>query len=372
MILYKNSNILVIIIFACFYGCVSTPDQPNENTNLIASGKGAYILCEGLKGNNNSSLYRYSFTREASLSIQNYYSAVNPGLSLGDVANNIVQKGDTAYVAVTTGGAVEIFRISTGKWIHRITLPGSNRAAREISIVNDSVGFITDFHTHSLTRFNPATFAITHDNIMVGYAPEGVIATDKYVMTANSGFGDYAYEHPEIKAHNVSAVDILTNTEISTIPAGMNVQSLRLHPSKSKFYALYTHLPRFDEDSLGGIIEYDATTLNELRRWNMKASKNFGLSLTGDTLLYLNNDGLYILPTDGNQSPKLVAQSAVNEHWYGVNVCPYDGTVWVCNAKGYTTNGEVLILNPKNEWKLVRKFPVGVNPNGVIFFDWNP
>ena len=366
-------KLLIIIAVTYLCGCVSTPNQPTNNTNLTPSGKGAYILCEGLRVNNNASLYRYSFTSQTMLTTQDYYTAANPSLHLGDVANNFVNKGDTAFVAVTTSATVEIFRISTGKWINRITLPGNNRAAREIAIVNDTIGFITDFYTNSLTRFNPTTFQIIRDNIAVGYAPEGVIATDKYVFTANSGFGDYALDHPEIKAHNISVVDIATNAEIAVLPAGPDVQSLRLHPSKSKFYALYTHLPHYiRDDSLGGIIEYDAHTFQERKRWRMKIAKNFNLSLTGDTLLFLNNDGLYILPTEGDKQPELVAKSAVNEFWYGVTVCPYDGTVWVCNAKGYTTNGELLILDPTSKYQLQRKYPVGVNPNGVIFFDWNP
>ncbi len=360
---------LLLLLSLHLGGCVTTPNQPNTTIDLAPLGKGAYILCEGLQGYNNSSLYRYSFSQSSSLTLTDYYAAVNPSLQLGDIANSITKKGDTAFIAVTTGGFIEIFRISTGKWIHRIVLPGAKRAAREISIVNDTIGFITDLYTNSLTKFNPTTFSIIRDNIPVGYAPEGVITTNNYVFTANSGFGDYAFTHPDIKAHSISAVDIATNTEIAVIPAGMNVQSLRLHPTESKFYALYTHLPRFDADSLGGIIEYDATTFAELRRWNMKVSKNFGLSSTGDTLLYLNNDGVYILPTQGNQSATLVASSARNEHWYAVTVCPFDGTVWVCNAKGYTTNGEILIVNPKNNWKLERRFSVGVNPNSVIFFE---
>ncbi|MBS1537562.1 MAG: hypothetical protein JST20_07430 [Bacteroidetes bacterium] len=365
-------NLLQILLLLLLTSCISTPNQPTVNSDLIPSGKGAYILCEGLQGQNNSSLYRYSFEKKTSLTSTDYFTAVNPTLHLGDIANYIAKKGDTAFVAVTTGGNIEIFRISTGKWIYRITLQGNNRAPREIVIVNDSIGYLTDFHTNSLTRFNPTTFVITKDNISVGYAPEGVVTINNYVLTANSGFGDYAYEHPEIKAHNISVVDVSTNTEIAVIPAGINVQSLRVHPTLPKFYALYTHLPRFDSDSLGGIIEYDANTLSEIKRWNLKVSKNFGLSFSGDSLLFLNNDGLYVLNTQDNQLPKLVAKSEVNEHWYNVTVCPFDGNVWVCNAKGYTTKGEVLILNPKNNWQPEQKFNVGVNPNGIIFFDGLP
>ncbi len=366
-------NLLIIIFIVSLYGCVDTPVPPSNNGNLTPEGKGAYILCEGLSAQNNASLYRYNFTSQTILTNQDYYNAVNPSLHLGDVANSFVKKGDTAFVAVTTGGTIEIFRISTGKWINRIMLSGSKPAPREIAIVNDSIGFITDLHKNSLTKFNPTTFEIITDNIPVGYAPEGIIATDKYVFTANSGFGDYALDHPEIKAHNISVVDIKTNIEIAVIPAGPDVQSLRLHPSKTKFYALYTHLPHFmKDDSLGGIVEYDANTFQELNRWRMKIAKSFNLTLTGDTLLFMNNDGLYILPTDGNHQPEMVAKSAINEYWYGVNVCPYDGTVWVCNAKGYTTNGEILILDPKSKFQLQRKYPVGVLPNSVMFFDWKP
>jgi len=364
-------SITFSIILVALFGCVSTPNQPFENSDLSPQGKGAYILCEGLQGQNNSSLYRYSFEKLSNLTTKDYFNTVNPTLQLGDIANFIVKKGDTAYVAVTVGGHIEILRISTGKWINRIILNGNNRAPREIAIVNDSIGYITDLHSNSLTQFNPTTFQVIADNISVGYAPEGIVATGNYVFTANSGFGDYAYDHAEIKAHSISVVEIKTNSEIAVLPAGINVQSLRLNSTQTKFYALYTHLPRFEKDSLGGIIEYDALTFNELQHWKFKVSKNFGLSFTGDTLLFLNNDGLYILNTKTNTQPKLVAKSDNNEHWYSVTVSPFDGNVWICNAKGYTTKGEVQMLNPNNNWKIEQRISVGVNPNTIIFFD-NP
>lgn len=366
----KDSVVLLMIaasLLLLISGCVGTPDVNNTTPdNLTPTGKGAYILCEGLKGQNNTTLWRYSFSNSESVTTQDYYTSVNPGMKLGDTGNALKMKGDTAYIPITSNGMIEMIKISTGKSLGRIILPGERRAPRDITIVNDSVGFISDLHTHTLTRFNPTTFELTRDMIAVGYAPESIVSTSKYVFVANSGFGDYAYDHTEIKAQNISVVDISTNTEIAVIPTGPNVQSLQLHPTKNLLYALYTHLPRFDKDSLGGIVEIDITTFKENRRWQYKVSKNFALSQSGDSLLLLNSQGLSILHTVGDNTPNVVVKAKANENWYGVHVSPFDGSIFIANARQYTTKGEVIILN--NQWNIITTFQVGINPNAMIFF----
>jgi len=364
----KLTVVVGISLLLCLLGCVGTPStEPNGNDSLTPAGKGAYILCEGIQGQNNTTLWRYSFAQSKLVSTQDYFSSANTNLKLGDTGNSLVTRGDTAYIAVTSNGTIEIFNCKTGKSLGRIILPGDNRAARDITIVNDTIGYISDLHTNSLTRFNPSTFRITKDLIPVGYAPESIVSTDRYVFVANSGFGDYAYDHPEIKAQNISVVDIATNSEIAVIPAGPNVQSLRINRQRNLLYALYTHLPRFDKDSLGGIIEIDLMTLKETRRWPYRLSKNFALSSTGDSLFLLNSQGLSVLHMIGDNSPKVVATSATNENWYGVSVSPFDGTIFIANAKQYTTKGEILIYN--QQWNTTNRFQVGINPNAMIFFE---
>mgnify|MGYP000880862966 CR=1 FL=1 len=366
-IMHIARQILCAVVFACLAACVSTPDVTTiPPVDLTPEGKGAYILCEGLRGQNNSTLWRYSFGQSQVVTTQDYYTTVNPGLSLGDTGNSLKIKGDTAFIAITSNGVIEFYRVSTGKSLGRIILPGANRAPRDIAIVNDSIGYISDFHTHSLTRFNPTTCTITKDFIAVGYAPESIAATSTQVFVANSGFGDYAYDHPSIKAQSISVVDIATNTEIAVIPAGPNVQSLQINHRTNRLYALYTHLPRFSADSLGGVIEIDISTLREIRRWPLSVSKNFALSITGDSLLLLSNKGLSILSTIGNSAPNVVAASKPNENWYGLQVSPFDGSIFIANAKQYTTKGEVIILT--NAGQIVRTFPVGINPSQLIFF----
>jgi len=346
---------------------VGTPDvNGNSKQNLTPAGKGAYILCEGLSGQNNTTLWRYSFFHSQSVTTQDYFTSANPGLKLGDTGNALKMKGDTAYIPITSNGMIEIMNISTGKSLGRIILNGTKRAPRDITIVNDTIGYISDFHTHSLTRFNPTTFTITQDLIAVGYAPEAIVSTSKYVFVANSGFGDYAYDHPEIKAQNISIVDVATNTEIAVIPAGPNVQSLHINRAKNLLYALYTHLPRFDKDSLGGVVEIDITTFKEIRRWPYKVSKNFALSQSGDSLLLLNSQGLSILHTVGNNTPNVVVKAKANENWYGVHVSPFDGSIFIANARQYTTKGEVILFN--QQWNIINTFQVGINPNATIFF----
>ncbi|TAE25301.1 MAG: hypothetical protein EAZ92_12425 [Candidatus Kapaibacterium sp.] len=326
----------------------------------MPSVSGAYILCEGLYRNDNATLSRYD---AASVAVVNdIVPLLNPNLRLGDTANNMVLRGDTLYIAVSVSRTIEIFRASTGVWIGRIRFAGTRQEPRHISIVNDSTAFVSLLNDDSIQEWNPKNFTLKGVPILVGPSPEGIAASEKYVFVANSGFGDIRAQ--EAKAGTISVIERASGREFALLGNVPNVRNLILSTDKTRLYAAYTHLYSA-KDSLGGIVEYDAVNLKELRRWRTK--EPFAPRLRNDSLLCLSAKGVELVRL-GEPSAQLqtLYSSNASNIWYALALHPSNGEVWVGNARNNQVAGEVLIFHVQN--KNLRRFEVGLNPNTIVFY----
>jgi hypothetical protein len=343
--------------------CIRQPDSPQEPIPENYKYSGVYILCEGLWNQDNSSLSRYDDSTE--LLINDFYGKVNPDLRLGDVANDIVLLGNTAYVAVTTSKTIETFNVRTGKSTGRIILNG-NRAPRKICIINDTIAYVTDLYAKCLTKFNPRKSQILIDRIPVGPAPEAIVTDGKFLYVANSGYGDYLAKEP--KAGTFSVVDILSDKEIKTVYVGPNLVELAINNKNNRLYALYYHLPSL-VDSVGCIVEYDVSTLKELRRWRISAI-SLKLSITGDSLFFIKDRNLAMMDLkQANTEIKILVENpAKNEFWKAIGISPTRNEIWIGNDKNFQISGEVLIYSFDNLSIPLKRFNVGLNPNSIIFF----
>ncbi len=365
-ILLSISLISIILLVSC----VETPVNPIQK-ELPKTDSAVFILCEGLMGYNNSSITRYDLINQASDLL--FYENNNNGLKLGDTANDIVLKGDTAFVSVLGSNSIEIFNIRTGKFLNRIIFAGS-RAPRIIVIANDSLAFVSDLYNNSVTAFNPSNFAIIKDNIAVGPQPEGIDICGNYLIVCNSAYGDFNSTHPD--AETISIVDINTMSEIKKIKSGANTIEVKYNKRNNKIYVSYYNLPS-RADSIGGIIEYSAIDFKQTNHWKTNARK-LTLSSTGDTLFYINQTragieskgwkGVSIIDLKNNYKiTNLIENSEKNDIWYALNLSS-DGNLWIGNAKNHYVNGEILIYSLANTSIPIKIVPTSLNPNKIVFF----
>ena len=348
----------IILISFCFFACVETPTPPKNNIGDL-SEHGAYILCEGLYGQNNSSLSRYDF--EGKITYNDFFQTIN-NQYIGDTANDLVLKGDTAFIVVSTQKKIILFNTKTGKLISEIII-NEGKYPRKMAILNDSILFVTDLYCHCFWVVNHKNYYIFH-KVATGPAPEGTAITEDYIFIANSGLGDYLSLEP--MAGTIIVYDISNMNRIKLMYNLPNVIQLRLSDKNGKLYARYNQLPKF-KDSLGGIVEYDIHSLLETRRWIDRAGQ-FVLSATGDSLFYLSDYGLKLVNLN-NEEPipeLLIPKNKITDYWYSIAV--YKDELWIGNAKDYQSNGEILIYDINNPQNLVEKFNVGLNPNTIVFF----
>lgn len=302
------------------------------------------------------------------------FASVNTGLRLGDTGNDMAVLGDTLYIAVSTSRTIELLRLSTAQSLGRLRLSGQRQEPRKIAIVNDSIAFATLLNDDAIVEFHPRTLRQSRF-IAVGPAPEGIAATQRFVFVANSGYGDFRAREP--KAGEVSVIELSSRRETTTLKNMPNVIGLTLSPNGRRLYATYKHLPSL-RDSLGGIVEFDTETLQELRRWQLRNPSSLALTARGDSLFVLaggvqfganvtSNDVWFIPLTMPNATPRLfIANPDKRAMWYGLAVDALTGNLWVCNARNFTVEGVLQVFSPQGAFR--KQFDVGLNPSIVRFF----
>ena len=358
---YIKLHILLIIIGLA--ACDDAPDNPDADNDINKGTKGAFVMCEGLWGMDNASIVKYDADSESFS--QDFYANANPGFHLGDVANDLVIRGDTAFVLVSVSKTLELFRVSDGEQLGRIIF-NSGSMPRKLCIVNDSIAYVSDLNNHCIIKVNYRALEILEDVIPVGPAPEGLAYYQGKLFIANSGAGDLLYE--EENAGTIFVLD-MESQSIEKIPGLFaNVSELLINEKNNKLYAAYYHLHKY-ADSLAGIAEIDLNTYKTNRIWR-DSLRHITLSPGSDSIIYISNDEikcLRISDTDcGTES--IITNPNSDEFWYSAAISPYDNSLWVGNALNYQVNGKLEIYDISGEAVLLNTVTTGINPGKIVFF----
>ncbi len=360
----KYLQYIVIATILLTASCVEQPAKPSANKPQGKIEAGVLISCEGIWGMDNASMD--VFDLEAGRMTNNYFAQANPGRFLGDLAQSVTIKGDTAFVAVTTSNTIEVLSASSGKSLGRIRFAKGN-ALREIVIVNDSLAIVTDLYGHSVHLFNPSTFIIIDNSIKVGPAPEGIINIDDKIFVANSGYGDYLANEP--LAGYLSVIDANSLAVIANIYCGPNATGLAADTANGRIYAAYRNLPS-KENALGGIIEFDAQSLAKLREWKL-GGDNLDITFADNILYALNGEGIWAINTrDSEAITRLILENKQQkQYWYAIAVDSDNKLLYIANARNYQVEGELLIYTMESSPKLLRVYSTGINPGDIQLFD---
>ncbi len=354
----KFITYFLIFIFITI-SCRENSQNPQDFELDTTSSDIALILCEGLWGYNNSIISKLNLR---TLQIVNdFTSLVNINFKIGDTANDILIKGDTFFVVVTTSKALEYFDLKTGKLLGYITFEG-NSAPRRMTFVNDTLVAITDLYLDCVYIVNISQRRV-QQSIKVGPAPEFVEYYDKKLFVANSGYGDYRANEP--KASTISVVDINLGKEVETIQVSPNPIEILIDKERNRLYVAYNHLPSI-KDSIGGIIMFELNSLRKLREWKVRCRGLFLDETSGDVYFITDSTASVLRQSDGTLT-EMVKNRAKFENWYSVAYDWKRNILLVGNAKNYAIEGEILVFGlDKAEPYLKSKLPVGVNPSEII------
>ena len=356
--------IYLYILLISLSSCVKDPSSIQTENPANLSERYIFALCQGLWGADNSALTRIDLNNN-SVTLD-FYKSQNPGLFLGNTANDIVARGDTAYIALSFTNTIEALRLSNGKSLGRIILKDSSNPKqmfkpRKIAIYNDTIAYATLLSRNSIIGFNPKTLKLITNEIYSGAYPEGCVIIGDKLFVANSGYGylgQSAERASSISVFNAGTGEFIYNFKTNTNPVEMT--------ANSKNGRLYVSCYEVSADIKGYILEIDGASYQTLRTWQC-VNTSINLSSGADSLIFVNTDGLNLIELNKSEaSPHIIiANPNHDDNWFSCGISRYDNSFLIGNAKKYTENGEILRFN-KYFLTLKSRSMCGINPGKIL------
>ncbi|MDE6492988.1 MAG: YncE family protein [Bacteroidales bacterium] len=311
---------------------------------------GMYLLNEGNMGSNKASIDYVDFVN--GYYIRNIYAERNPTVikELGDVGNDIQIYGSKLYAVINCSHKVEVMDARTCVRIGQIDIPNCRyiRFSQGKAYVSAYVGPVSidpNAQLGAVFEVDTASLAVTRQ-VTVGYQPDELDMLGEYIYVANSG----GYRVPDYDC-TVSVVERYGMKQVQKIPVGLNLHRLRADgynriwvSSRGDYGATPSRLH---------LLERKDNTSKE-----MVVTDTFDIPCSefviADNLLYFYsvswNDrtesnqvayGLLNIDSKSLQASGFITDGTEKDIAipYGIAVNPYNGDIFVTDAKNYVSSG---------------------------------
>ena len=317
---------------------------------------GMYLLNEGNMGSNKATIDYLDFCK--GIYIRNIYGERNPNVikELGDVGNDIQVYGNRLYAVINCSHKVEVMDLRTCRRIGQIDIPNCRyiRFHEGKAYVSSYVGPVSidpDAQLGAIFEVDTATLRITRE-VTVGYQPEEFEIIDNYLYVANSG----GYRAPDYDS-TVSVVDLSDFRQVKKIPVCVNPHRVR----KDQYNQLWITsrgdhkdvqpqlvcLQPISNSSSERPIGETPSNSHTMASYNISPSE---MVLLGDSMYYYGN--YWDESTMSNQISFGILDITSLTHYplslthypntpYGIQVNPYNGDIYVTDAKNYVSSGQL-------------------------------
>ena len=315
---------------------------------------GMYLLNEGNMGSNKATIDYLDFSK--GIYIRNIYGERNPNVikELGDVGNDIQVYGNRLYAVINCSHKVEVMDLHTCRRIGQIDIPNCRyiRFHGDKAYISSYVGPVSidpNAQLGAIFEVDTATLRVTR-KVTVGYQPEEFEIIGKYLYVANSG----GYRAPDYDS-TLSVVDLTDFRQVKKIPVCVNPHRVRkdpydrlwitsrgdhkeaqpqlvclqpLHPTP---YTLH-HISPSEMVIIGDSMYFYGAYWNDETMSNQITSGVFNIQNSIPKNQYpISNIQSFI--TDGTEKNIKIP--------YGIQVNPYNGDIYITDAKNYVSSGQL-------------------------------
>ena len=339
----------VVQLIALSWGCVKDPSSV-QPVIPIPSAKGVYVLNEGLFGQGNSTLSYYDL--ESFRVFNDVFAAVN-SRNLGDVGNQIVIRGEDAYIVVNNSDRIEIIDVRSNRNTGTINV-GAGKSPRQLAFANDTLGLVTNLYDNSVVLLQLKTRTLL-GRIPVGDNPEGIAVVAGRAFVANSGFGS---------GRTVSVIDLTSLQVVKTLQVGDNPAGVYVTP--------YGRIYVVCAGSYGNFNDPNDDTPARIMVIDPVAEKTIDSITIGghSTVMAFSAEGLGYIPTTDSvvtvdTRVHRVVGTFVRGNYYGVGVEGVSGDVYLSDVKNYLQPGSISVFAPNGQVRT--HFEVGLVPGSIAF-----
>ncbi len=326
---------------------------------LESFGPGIVIVNEGNFTMSNASLSFYDF--ESGQTIDQVFYLVN-GFKLGDVAQSAIELDGKIFVVVNNSGKIVVLDSKTFKFQGEIA---GLVSPRYILPVDDSLAYVTDLYSRSLSVVNYKTFQKV-GNVDIGATSEAIVKYGDYAFVTNWSYGNKVFR-----------INVKTN-QVDSLVVGYQPNSLVVDKYQRLWVLSDGGLGVDSErDTLPSLTVIDIASFQKQKVFYFDSldisPTHLVANLTQDTLYFLvsawqktqnEHFGIYRMAVDDTVLPANVFITQGNYTFYSLQYVATLGLV-VCDAQDFVQPGNVLIFNPYTGG-IKNQFSAGIIPGQVL------
>lgn len=359
-ILLSALAMLTMLLSACSDQSDYVPDD-----STIASSDRLLVVCEGVWGNDDATISYIDSTGV----INEWFRKQNPGMKLGDTANDILQINDTLIaISVNSSNIIQYIHPDGTAIAATEDIPNNRKLATDGRYL-----YVTSYANNGyVAKIDLRTKQIL-DTCATGYEPEGIACYDGKLFIANTG--GYAYQKIHDYEQTISVVDATTMRELRRIDTGCINLYGKL--SQSGRYLCINSAGDYYNVTPKTVVLDMAT--EKVTTFDFPATYNCTIDglfyVIGSAFSYVTYTYTFswhvIDPATGQDTEGLGRYNAATttiagmDSPYGIYISPVTRHLYVSDARGYTVNGRIYEFD--TDGTLLRKIDLeGLNPSSYL------
>lgn len=326
-------------------GCKKNNPPPDDNT-MYPAGEGVFVGNEGGFQQGNASISYYDISDE--VVEQNVFSSAT-SLPLGDICHSMTVIDDELYIVVNNSGKIEVVEPGTFETLR--TIQGFI-SPRFITKVAANKAYVTNLFGNQVDVVDLSQGAITASIPLSGWSEEVAVAGNKAFITN--------YDREQLYV-----VDITQDKIVDSI--AVNIGGISLEEDKNgKLWLLCSG--DYQTGIAGSIHRIDpATNTVEQTLTFQQGEYPTKLRINGDRdELYMILQGIRKMDINATMAPDQPIIERHQRSFYGLDVDPQTGEVYVADARDYSSQG--VVLRYTSGGALIDTFEVGISPSSFLFY----
>jgi len=347
--------LLIAAVLSCSKSPVreetTTVDPPPVNNSYQ---KGIFIVNEGNFNWGNASI---TFINTKDSVEQDVFKTHN-GRSLGDVAESMQAFNGKGFILVNNSNKIEVVSLKDFTSVKSIT---GFYSPRFMAIVDSTKAYVTNLQK-DISVIDLTTLTIKKA-ISTGGWTESLIQFNNFMFVSAIGIMTDPSSHRNAR---ILVIDTKSDQIVDSIKTGKEPICMVMD-KKDKIWVLCT----------GGYDHFEPPTLVRIDPSLRAVDKTFSFPNSNDTpsrlcinahkdTLYFLNNGVYQMPVSSSTIPSSPFIPADQHLFYGLDIQPSNGNIFVSDAKDYVQNGTVYQYN-QITGSLLRTFPAGRIPGSFCF-----
>lgn len=338
--------------------CVKDKPNPDYSQLPNATNQGAWVLNEGIYGNNNAD---FSFIDFESDSVYNNLYKYQTGYSLGDIAQDMQEINGQLWISVTNSNKIVVV---DAHQMDAITEIKSITSPRYMQNIGDSVVIVSSYSDNHLYFIRTKTFEI-FKTIEVNYSgTEHMVQLGDYVYVSN-------WNEVSPLVYQIKVPDFtLATTIILPYKASHDVvpesDTTLWILTGNAYKQIASHLLLFNTKTNTVVKQFafptDAEPLRLCRASSSGDLYFIEVNYTGSA----THNGIYRMQHNESGLPtQPYIPANTHSYFYALSIHPITGDLFVSDANGF--NQRSTIFQYSQQGALIKRYTSGLGSNRILF-----